>query len=257
MLINIASQSARFWVIAHAIRDFHETHKVLPLPGALPDMKSQSADYIQLQNIYKQKARKDLAEVAARVREIEVNNLRETPINEKEIEAFCKGAAFVKLVKGRRLRIPLSPTMQEDWSGRAEFIIQQLEDEDSLIPIFIAIYLYQHFSESHISKDPSSLEKDYEIAMSASMDQFLSSVLTEARNAGNSAEFDIPAAKARIEPVIQELGRSRDGELHNISALTGGMVAQEVIKVITKQYIPVDNTCVFDGISSRAQVFRI
>lgn len=51
--------------------------------------------------------------------------------------------------------------------------------------------------------------------------------------------------------------RARGSELHNISALTGGMVAQEVIKVITKQYIPIDNTCVFDGITSRSAVFRV
>jgi len=45
--------------------------------------------------------------------------------------------------------------------------------------------------------------------------------------------------------------------LHNISAMTGGMVSQEVIKIITKQYIPIDNTCILDGITSRTQVLRI
>lgn len=51
--------------------------------------------------------------------------------------------------------------------------------------------------------------------------------------------------------------RAGGGELHNISALTGGMVAQEVIKVITKQYITVDNTCLFDGIDSKSSVLRL
>lgn len=45
--------------------------------------------------------------------------------------------------------------------------------------------------------------------------------------------------------------------MHNIAAVTGGLVAQEVIKAITKQYIPVDNTCVFDGIVSKTSVLRI
>ena len=61
----------------------------------------------------------------------------------------------------------------------------------------------------------------------------------------------------RVIQAAQEVARAGGGELHNISALTGGMVAQEVIKVITKQYIPIDNTCVFDGIGSRCQVFRL
>lgn len=51
--------------------------------------------------------------------------------------------------------------------------------------------------------------------------------------------------------------RAGGGELHNISSLAGGLVAQEVIKVITKQYIPVDNTCIFDGIKSVAYTFKV
>lgn len=61
----------------------------------------------------------------------------------------------------------------------------------------------------------------------------------------------------RFLQAAQEVARAGGGELHNISALTGGMVAQEAIKIITKQYIPIDNTCIFDGISSRCQVLRL
>lgn len=69
----------------------------------------------------------------------------------------------------------------------------------------------------------------------------------------------IPAASSndRLVKAAEEVARARGGELHNISALTGGMVSQEVIKIITKQYIPINNTCIFDGITSRTQVLRI
>lgn len=61
----------------------------------------------------------------------------------------------------------------------------------------------------------------------------------------------------RFLKTAQEVSRAGGGELHNISAVTGGMVAQEMIKVITKQYVPIDNTCIFDGIESRCQVLRL
>lgn len=61
----------------------------------------------------------------------------------------------------------------------------------------------------------------------------------------------------RIEQAAKEVSRSAEGELHNISAVTGGMVAQEIIKIITRQYVPVDNTCIFDGIESRCQIIRL
>lgn len=51
--------------------------------------------------------------------------------------------------------------------------------------------------------------------------------------------------------------RSGGGELHNIASLMGGLVAQEAIKVITRQYVPSDNTCVFDGITSSSNVWAL
>lgn len=63
--------------------------------------------------------------------------------------------------------------------------------------------------------------------------------------------------KDRIVKAAEEVARSGGSELHNISAVIGGMVAQEMIKIITKQYIPIDNTCIFDGIDSRCQVLRL
>ena len=64
------------------------------------------------------------------------------------------------------------------------------------------------------------------------------------------------ADDTRVVQACQEVARARGGELHNLSALTGGMVAQEAIKVMTKQYVPADCIVVYDGIRSRTGVFR-
>lgn len=72
-----------------------------------------------------------------------------------------------------------------------------------------------------------------------------------------SAAIPSASSNTRLAQVAEEVARANGGELHNISALTGGMVSQEVIKIITKQYIPIDNTCIFDGITSRTQILRI
>jgi len=71
-------------------------------------------------------------------------------------------------------------------------------------------------------------------------------------------EKSVPSASSHesIRLAAREVSRA-SGELHNIAAITGGMAAQEIIKIITKQYVPVDNTCVFDGIGSRCQIFYL
>lgn len=40
--------------------------------------------------------------------------------------------------------------------------------------------------------------------------------------------------------------RAPTADLPNVAALIGGLVAQEVIKMITKQYVPINGYCVAD-----------
>ena len=206
-------------------------------------MKAQSADYIQLQNIYKAKARKDNVEVFNHVRSLEKELGRESAIDGKEIEAFCKGAAFVKLVKGKSLHVPQDPKAVIS-SSVAKYFIQQLENEESLIPIYLSFLAHNYIYED-----------SEQIVETQTMNSYLDTFLATLRSSGG--DFDIDAAKERLAPAVAELVRAGGAELHNISAFTGGMVAQEVIKVITKQYIPIDNTCIFDGITSKTAVFKL
>lgn len=262
------SQSPNFWIIANAIMDFVKTYEVLPLPGALPDMKAKSAEYIQLQNVYKNKARQDVAEVTHHVRILEQDLGRKSAIAPKDIEAFCKGAAFVKLVRGSRLRIASEPKSL-NWGERAKSIVQELGDESSLMPIYLAFLALDHDLETYpepaepteaASKSPSPApaHSGGEFAQSrreAAMHQYMTELLQHLPK--TFAADEGRKVSDRLVSVVEEFDRAGSAELHNISALTGGMVAQEVIKVITNQYVPINNTCVFDGITSKASVFRL
>lgn len=92
-MLQIEERSS-FWIIADAVSQFYKKHSCLPLPGNVPDMKAQSKVYIQLQNIYKAKARQDVAEVLGLVRQSPGGE----DVDPGEVELFCKNAAFVKLV---------------------------------------------------------------------------------------------------------------------------------------------------------------
>jgi amyloid beta precursor protein binding protein 1 len=99
----------------------------------------------------------------------------------------------------------------------------------SLLPIYLALNTTSHVSSASVSDIIANISKA------------------------------IPGASSnpRVIQIAEEVARANGGELHNISAMTGGMVSQEVIKIITNQYIPIDNTCILDGITSRTQVLRI
>lgn len=36
--------------------------------------------------------------------------------------------------------------------------------------------------------------------------------------------------------------------MHNICAVMGALAAQEALKIVTKQYVPFNNTVIFNGI---------
>ncbi len=152
-------------------------------------------------------------------------------------------------------------------------IHNSVQDPDSLVPIAIAFLAYDQFFDAHSrvpGLDPSAYDADLQVmrdtthTLLANLRKEASATKsTPALNADPDSTASDPdpdpdaSAKDATEKAVRELLRAAGGELHNIAALTGGMVAQEVIKVVTKQYIPVDNTCVFDGITSRSAVVRM
>jgi len=87
------------------------------------------------------------------------------------------------------------------------------------------------------------------------MENFVSRTVADLKPV--DAELDVEAAQERARAYVAETVRAGPMELHNVAALTGGIVAQEVIKILTKQYVPMDNTCVYDGVRSKTAVWRL
>jgi amyloid beta precursor protein binding protein 1 len=59
------------------------------------------------------------------------------------------------------------------------------------------------------------------------------------------------------EQILEELCRYGASELHSIAAFIGGCCAQEAIKLITHQYVPIDNLLIYNGIQQSTSVFKL
>jgi amyloid beta precursor protein binding protein 1 len=56
--------------------------------------------------------------------------------------------------------------------------------------------------------------------------------------------------------IFSTSARTPNSDLPNTAALLGGLVAQEAIKMITKQYIPISDVCTVDLVGASTEILR-
>ncbi|TQV93023.1 NEDD8-activating enzyme E1 regulatory subunit [Cordyceps javanica] len=190
-----------FWIVAEAVSQFYQKHGQLPVTGGLPDMKAQSSVYIQLQSIYKSKARQDASEVLG----IAQSLAGDIVTDPSEVEQFCKNARFIKLINPAQNVPKLEDIVANELSQDEIAAIAGPELQSSLISLYLAL----------------SLAPD---VLAPSAEELQRAIYARA-----------PALQGheRTKQVTEEVARAEGGEMHNISAVLGGMVAQEVIKVLS------------------------
>ncbi|KAG0332286.1 NEDD8-activating enzyme E1 regulatory subunit [Podila horticola] len=241
----LTAQSTHFWIIARAVRDFVEDKErsggFLPLSGTIPDMKAQTDSYVTLQNIYKTKAKQDVQEVLSRVKFLlEKLGLASDTIAVQEVETFCKFSAFLKVIRYRSIA-------DEYLNPKKEEIASWLEDSFSspLFPQYVLLRASDAFYDDH-GRYPGEGENWEE-----DVDQLHHNVTTLLQDWGITKE------NAVSKDLTHEICRYGVGSIHNIASFMGGVVSQEIIKLITHQYIPMNNTFIFDGASSVSNVFAV
>lgn len=192
-------------------------------------MKATSAGYIKLQTIYKSKARSDVSEVTHIVRNLESSLGRKSQpeIPASEIEQFCKNASYVRvLTNPNKLAIPELRLMQAD--------------PKVLAKLPAALLNYQTISEIFVAMNVKHIPTSTLDELKALEDEIEGGIIQE-----------------RVENAIEEARRCEGSELHNTSSIAGGIVAQEAIKLLTRQYVPVDGTVIWDGIRAKTEIIKI
>ncbi|KAI9480556.1 MAG: NEDD8-activating enzyme E1 regulatory subunit-like protein [Benjaminiella poitrasii] len=233
---NAHDNSPYFWILTRAVRDFveNEGQGQLPLSGKLPDMKSDTCNYIGLQKVYREKALSDFNAIKERVKGFNVQ------IPDETIELFCKNASNVRVIQYKILNEnQLSPEKLVNLAKNEEnfcyYIIFKAADK------FKQKYGYLPSS----IEDLSNLKQQAHLLMVGDMDVSTKDTQEELLK---SDTFD---------KVLTNYIHFGDLETPNLAALVGGLAAQEAIKLITHQYIPINNTCVFNGISSTSSIYEL
>ena len=59
------------------------------------------------------------------------------------------------------------------------------------------------------------------------------------------------------QDILDEIARYQGEELHTVSAVVGGVAAQEIVKLLTGLFVPLDNLFIYNGVHGVAQTVKV
>ncbi|BGP19641.1 hypothetical protein JCM10213_000099 [Rhodosporidiobolus nylandii] len=271
---NVSAASSNFWLLLHSLRSFVRSPSnpsgLLPLSGALPDMKAHSSTYVALQNLYKQKAREDRDEVRRLLNELCGRlGVEKGRISDEELESFVKHAAWVRVVRGRRIAEEEKECALKGKLGALLSAASFQTPPDISLHIYASLRAADAFHATHSrypgilppgGDDASDLEKD-----AVELEGLARGLVKEWKGDEDWSMYGVEEEGVweKLGEVCREIVRAPPTTtLPQTSALLGGIVAQEAIKLVTKQYVPLGTslssggakiggeTCVWDGVRS-------
>jgi len=233
---NITACSANFWILANALKQFVAKENRLPVSGIVPDMFSDSERFIKLQNIYREKACQDAEMIQRKVLQV-LESLGKSPesISEIEIKRFCREARFLKIQRGASL-------VEEFNAGNSNL---NLDDPESDVLYYLVLRAVDRYM-TQFGTNPGLTQADIEIDIGR-----LKTITTSMLQ-----QMGITTQQGMDEH-IHEICRYGGAELHSVASFLGGAAAHECIKLLTSQFIPIDNLVVYNAVTANITSFKV
>ncbi|KAK4758946.1 hypothetical protein SAY87_020247 [Trapa incisa] len=232
--------SSDFWVMVVALKEFiaNEGGGEVPLEGSIPDMTSSTEHYVNLQKIYHAKAEADFLVMEQRVMNLLKKIGRDpTSIPRNKIKSFCRNARKLKVCRYR-------PIEEEFHSPNLTELLKYLTDEDYSVAVrfYILLRAVDHFAANY-----NNFPGEFDGAMDEDISRLKMTAVGLLSDLGCNGH-------TLTEDLISEMCRVGAAELHAVAAFIGGVASQEVIKLITKQFVPMLGTFIFNGIDHKSQL---
>lgn len=200
------SLNDKFWLLVYTLHEYSAELGELPTCGDLPDMDSDTLNYLSLKEIYQEKFRDDLDHF---------NELLQAAQSELEISFDIEEEMVTKFVKNCRI---LHHSTSDNLPLSLSSIGNPTESKFKLIA-----YAFTLLQSLSVPLTLASFEQVLELSELKEHEPFQS--------------------------ILYEMLRGEGREMINIASITGGVAAQEALKLLMRQYVTLEGTWVFDGIS--------
>ncbi|TDL20256.1 hypothetical protein BD410DRAFT_772863 [Rickenella mellea] len=220
---SLTPSSPAFFHLLKALQQFSsQPPHTLPLSSTLPDMKSDTASYVHLQKLYKARAEEEKLVFKSILKK------NGAPVDDAIVDEFVKNAHGLKLLRGEKWG-----SLDADKNALSACLKGNTKETAT----HLALSALARIQAANPSVQPT--EDDLRTAVLALIGGELP----------RSSSGEV-IGESELEEAIGELARAPTADLPNTAAFLGGLVAQEAIKMITRQYVPVKGVCVVDLIGS-------
>jgi len=229
------------WVVVKALKQFveNEGHGMLPVQGSLPDMAALTDDFLALQKIYHDKAEADFSAVLKYAQQIK-------PVPETLVRQMCKNASTLTLITYPPIHsVPSNaPAFSDDFCPMEETILTY--------SWAVALEAAELFAKQHEGRYPgdypaaSTRKEDLE-QDTKELSTIVSSMLKERKFPDDMF----------CSEVVPEMVRCGGKEMHCVSTVMGALAGQEIVKLITHYFVPLDNCAVYNGVICQVTSHKI
>ena len=270
-VLDSSQPISSFRLLVAALYQFIQNNNgQVPLHGAIPDLTSTTDLYLQLQLVYQQKAKEDRASMRSILDGMTSSLLSNNPnlhvpqIDDEILDLFCKNIYNLKILSTNLLSEEILSPNSDTIS---EALMDSYENSPNQTPILWYLTLmaadrfyartrrYPGSGDGILSQE--DIDRDAEavwLELQAIAEQFS----TNGEQMELGEEFIVPSAKSLLSrDHAVEITRVGACEVHNIAALIGGIASQEIVKLLTKQYIPMNNTYIFNGITGVGATYNL
>lgn len=225
-----------FWIIAAALARFVREAGTLPLLGTIPDMTSDTDSYVSLVAVYRKRAAADATAVFAHASAIAHNlGYPDGAVTLDAVKRVCKNAPYLRWVRYRSYDEELHPS-----TARAQHLATLMDDAmDAPTAGFYLLLRAADAFHTQYNRWPGSMDNDLESDVPL-LKQVLTGIVSELKPQPNGG-------LAVKDDMIYEFCRYGGAEIHSVAAIIGGVGAQEAIKLITEQFVPLSNTFFYNG----------
>lgn len=237
-------KNTRFWTLVRGLKEFISQYNCLPVRGSIPDMTSDSKSYVTLQQIYSAKAKED-ADILGSILSSFSDGV---DFSDNELRTFCRNAHCLQVIR--------TPSLEEEYAKKSDAIgdekLKCIKKVKDLI------------STEDMSNDNDSVISQY--LMFRAIDRFYSRFSRIPGHFEDQTDEDVVHLKSCLKNVLSDIGVSPSGgsrddliqafvsfggsQVHAASSFIGGIVSQEVIKLLTSQFVPIDHTLIYNAIAS-------